>query len=1178
MPSISNNKRTRDRARQPTRKLGHTDTAEQPTNRAFRKCWEWAKGDLWTDLQQTISQAADVEAAAWREVEKLNYRKSCFLSSLYALCEDLNEVTSLTELAAKRHWSKPPIGFHGVISRLKEWAKTHQKHVSIHNMDENMTVQTVMFGRRDHKRVHLCYFDMGSYAHLAPAAKAPTEAPSALELQLADEMPVEEPVEEEEVVDIDPVVKRRGRVRPGAQSVYQTPCLRKYGLCWDVVDLSECAWWVGTQDGSLLSELVEPVMASTIEDDLASKLRPGLWAWSYAPDDEQEYGFVRVHYANGSKILPLMGDEAILKLLAGSWQPLDEHTAKPAWIPEIDTTTQEAQMICDFWGEWIPEHGRMITLKHQGGWFAERAPVAMPGLMDTWSYQLKVERPHLCTATAASISTFGVGGLFVEVAPVDQGLMKVSDRRYCDGHNVVEPFYISDVITYNGVDYVARAPVDGGLKSIYANCGLKLITLERVDSSVRGGMRSILDSLPLSSWRTPTVSIRSPYQSSCDQVMLNRSKWMIAALKQADPTRCALINRQRLEESKTGYGTDPDAKLIDLATLAKQYPEAKPCYGVFKWGYCYSCGSSLPAKKMQSRICKSCLGNNSQLARLVAEGDKICGTTAKVHYPGVVWTTSRHPPLKKTVKTVATESCLSISGMKLEQALTIAPIERPGPALFGIGIDGAIPFVSSTGIRPLVEAVCYRIFKEIPRTAEQSVFVHVTKLLDLKPLLGNLLWRKIRPMTVYDWVKSMTKSSRRKALLKAAHDLESRGELHPSKAGTFSVFVKTENLPYFAQTDDGSDWSQHCYVARLINGPFDEDHVIAGVSLKPIIHELKAVWDVHNWIFYASVAPSKLNVLLNSIADYPSFLCSDFTAFDSTFTDYTWDMIESVYQRILVDLHPHFWEILRRWRRPSGSSISRKEHCRLKFQANTCNASGRDDTALANALFNGIATACSLASALESVPLEELQCSHLQHASEVFRIAIVGDDSLVASKMDLELLRHDYEKNITRFGLIVKAQLYTSIHDVTFLGQAPYTNCKAEWAWGPTIGRRLYKAGWKADRGGNYPAWIHGVAQQNALYANVPILSDWAQQILKLMSGQKRTDVVFDENRPWAMPDVAMFSYDSDTLKWVAYRYRHHGVSVDMMMRDIQTISEVERLPAVVHLESVERILQADEL
>lgn len=1077
----------------------------------------------WRALTQpSISQLVEVEAEAWKLATEARLERACFNLALYAHCRSVEEVRDLAAWTRTRENRLPPIGIYAVMERLRVWAKRSHRRFQVSVMDDQVATNVIWIGNAGDPVARLCLFEFEECFHLAPTVNSPLaeESGGVFEEVATSSPPPPPPASGSEDSSLESV-----EPSPNPSLALEPPAPAQTRECATNTD-GEDAWPNGTiPDQSAVFSL---------------RMDPGLWgvSWFGSPLTLEELHSEYYQY---------------FKRPFRYWGEL---------VP------REMRLSCDAW---------VLEIIHGGGWLASELPERV-SYGSNFVQSLGFDRPDVVSATASAITTFGVGGAFVPLQPEDLAeLQQIGARMYTDGLREVIPFYEGDRVVVQGCTYVVRrfeAPRNGALH--FLRC--QLLTLELVETQLLEVWKSILSRVPWASERRRDVIVHPPTSPISAGKMVNRSKWMIASLVEKDPVRCALINRQRLSEAKHGFESDPEEKLILLKQLAEKFPKTKPCLGVFRWGFCFSCGIELPSKKkFPSRLCRACLSGNSTLGKVVENGDKVCSAATRVRYPGVVWTTTKHPPLKDGVKTVASDETLTITGMSLEQALTKAPIERPGPALFGIGIDGAIPFASSGGVRPLVEAICYRVFKDIPRTAEEAVFLKIHRLIDSSYLLGGLLWRSISPMSEMDWARSIKNSRRRKMLIKAVHALKERGQLHP-KAGEFSCFPKSENLPYFAQTAEGPDCESMKYVARLINGPFDEDHVITGPSFKPLLAELKKVWHVHNWIFYASVAPSKLNIMLEEIADCPSFLCSDFTAFDSTFTDYTWDLLETIYRRVLVDVHPEFWEILKRWRQPKGSAFMRKEHCKVKFQAQTCNASGRDDTALANALFNGLATACSLAAALSGKSLELLGGSDLMDASRCLKISIVGDDSLVAATFDLEPYRTAYEMNIKRFGLIVKAQIYHSIHDVTFLGQAPYTNRARQWAWGPTIGRRLYKAGWKLERGGNYPAWLHGVAQQTALYANVPLVSDWAQRTLALMIGQKRTDVEYDENRPWAMPDIAMFPYDEVTLEWVAFRYREQGVSVPMLMRDIAALQTVERLPAVLHLESMERILLQDEL
>jgi hypothetical protein len=432
------------------------------------------------------------------------------------------------------------------------------------------------------------------------------------------------------------------------------------------------------------------------------------------------------------------------------------------------------------------------------------------------------------------------------------------------------------------------------------------------------------------------------------------------------------------------------------------------------------------------------------------------------------------------------------------------------------------------------------------------------------------------PMDVWTWLASMSTSRRRKALLRAHHSLVQRGEYH-RKFSEISAFVKTELLPYFGIGPAGVDRDRSRYVARLIQAPHDETHIVAGPWLKPLTHRLKHVWNVNNWIFYASVAPELLDVWLQRNCAAVSWFWSDYSSFDATYSEEAWAMIESFYETIYPEAPLEFWEVMDIWRHPHGKIRMRCEDQKIEYHAGVCNASGRDDTALANALLNGIVLSISFAAALAGKDVSDVNSEDLHAASQLAQIAVVGDDSLVACSFDVSQYSAVIQRNIETFGLVVKAEMSHSLVDVTFLGMMPYM-VAGTFHWGPTIGRRLYKAFWQAKPIGNLPAWTRGVAQQLKLFANVPILFDVAAKVDQLLHGGAVTKVSADENKVWQSISTTMPHWDSSTIDWVCARYAHVGLTPALIQQDLNTIERIVRLPAVVRLESLELILQVDDL
>lgn len=499
------------------------------------------------------------------------------------------------------------------------------------------------------------------------------------------------------------------------------------------------------------------------------------------------------------------------------------------------------------------------------------------------------------------------------------------------------------------------------------------------------------------------------------------------------------------------------------------------------------------------------------------------------------------------------------------------PRQRDGPRLLGVGFDGAIPFVTSPGLQPLAEAIQYRVFKDFAADPKPASFARSCSLLDDRCLLGG--FPKVRPWDTWEWLKSVRNGRRRKILIRAWHLLRERGCHHPMYE-MIAPFVKTENLPLFAIVDGMPVREAVRYVCRLIQAPHDETHLVAGPYLKPLTQALKEHWNYKNWLFYASAAPEKLDAWLRENQHATSFFWSDYSSFDATWTDYAWDMVEGFYTKVFGGIPAELRQVLDIWRRPQGKVRCRKEEASIWYQADACNASGRDDTALANALLNGIALAMSIAAALGRCEVHEVTREHLHYASQLVRIGIVGDDSLVFCSFDVKPLTPMIVKGLESFGLSVKAQCSRDLWDVTFLGCMPYRAGGDLW-WGPTIGRRLYKAFWQVDHTSHPVAWTKGVAEQMALYACVPVMSELAQRVVRLLPKSSSISA-FDEEKPYASRAAATARWDAETVEWMCRRYS--GLTPGSVERDIAVVGGISRLPAVVHLESFLVAVAQDDL
>lgn len=840
--------------------------------------------------------------------------------------------------------------------------------------------------------------------------------------------------------------------------------------------------------------------------------------------------------------------------------------------------------------------------------------------------------PNLCTSTIDMVREWGTRCLYVEPRE-EAGIKFIRAGLLTDGVRSAEFFKEGSLLSIRGLTYEARASLWRHHGEVY-----KFLELVRVSS---GTVRSCFGV-----WRfTGNAKLLSfdPRVRGLDYKELTACKWQAEAKTQKNILATGFVNIVRSEQISRKHPLDPDRVVPALRVLATSYEQPRDVSGPFRWGNCFSgCGADRPGK-FKGRMCPECSHLNTELGSWAAAGIEICSALNPIRYPGVVHLRKKHPALKLKAKTVADYGTdvgvYDRDGnlVPLDDVMRFSLKSGPGARLGGIGIDGYRPFATSAGPRPLLEAILYRVFKDLgKRCVDKNAFLNAGNLVDV--LLPKMTSAEIDPepddfQRMLTWAQGMKNPRRRKALLKELFDLRDNGFAVPKGWDKIKPFVKTEHLPElvvvndwvrgrearggvdyralervaddsFSKTesvdstgssldlDDGPRRLLEAdeplqldpivrYVARLIQAPSDYSHLVAGPILKPMIGLLKDDWCSSNWIFYASVAPEKLDLWLDRVKESRSWFWSDYSAFDSTYSPEAWDLLEGIYARICPHAPDMFWKVLEKWRTPQGDVPIRSSgplNWRLKYQARTCNCSGRDDTALANALLNGIVLSISFAAALAGVDVTQVQAEHVQRASELINIAIVGDDSLVACEFDISLYRAQVEANIKRFGLIAEVNSSDHLYDVTFLGQMPYPVGGRQYQWGPTIGRRLYKAFWQLEDSGGLPSWTRGVAQQLSLFRNVPILRHLAERVDWLLTGHAVTKQTVDPNRVWAARTSATLNYSEDVFDWLCLRYQAVGLSIQMIKDDIKRISEINRLPAMVRLESVSRILALDDL
>lgn len=471
------------------------------------------------------------------------------------------------------------------------------------------------------------------------------------------------------------------------------------------------------------------------------------------------------------------------------------------------------------------------------------------------------------------------------------------------------------------------------------------------------------------------------------------------------------------------------------------------------------------------------------------------------------------------------------------------PQLRRGRAV-GPVIAGAYPMISAATDHNRFKALVCRMFRSPPPPRKglwawaASFKRAVWPLYDIPPA----------PMTDQEWLDSVP--SNRKPALQKAMDLWQRSGWS-QKYEKFNSFIKEEFLPFFDK--DGLDLVPlREMVDRLINAPHDVTHCVAGPKIKPYMLWLKIQWSWDTHLFYGGTKPEYLQKWLARATSMGERLVfwSDYSMFDSSHNSQTWEFVEDFYRQHFSD--PVFMRVLQAWRSPNGSLGN------LKYQGRVMNASGRDDTALANALLNGIAMLLSVTAAWFRIPLEQVELKHIHLISCDLLLSVCGDDALgflppCTPDRALDFITRA-RGHLTEFGFKAKMFCSDRFEDAVYLGHRPII-VDGKWYWGKTLGRCLYKLGWQCKIRGDPAAHFRGICKMHAVCSvHVPILSDIATTWLQQRPKAKANVWVEDPNKPWEMMgQEAPRHYSADTIASVARAYTvdRRPCRTDLSVQDV---------------------------
>jgi hypothetical protein len=495
--------------------------------------------------------------------------------------------------------------------------------------------------------------------------------------------------------------------------------------------------------------------------------------------------------------------------------------------------------------------------------------------------------------------------------------------------------------------------------------------------------------------------------------------------------------------------------------------------------------------------------------------------------------------------------------------------------LVGPCVAGVTPFVSANNLYNACKAVLGRVFRKPAHEAQRSSWAVLRRFDDF--LLNGLLSDVVHQQTEDEWILGCP-ARRIKAFLRAKILLHEKHWDDDWK--WFSSFIKGEKLFGESQGEDRLE-ELEALMDRLIQAPNDCTHLIAGPLLRPLTKLLKKRWDRTSFIFYAAVSVEELNLWFNQHyrPGFVGVMC-DYSMFDNSHSVYSWEWVESIYRRMgLFDMDDRFERVMDAWRTPCGRMTGMGWV--LVYRAFIMNASGRDDTALANALLNGAVMFLCLVAALSDKCVEVLTLRDLLWGMENVALSVCGDDSL-ALISHLPCASDAFSVRLS--GLLAgfgfdagadKMKVSDNPFDMVYLAMRPHP-FEGRWFFAKTIGRALWKLGWRMDyESGDQEAWMAGnmyqVVQSQAI---VPVLSDIAEAYLFYHGNRTRRRCEPDPNRPWEWGTTTP-PYNAEVLRYIADGY---GVFVSELLDCINYLRRVDRFPCVIDHPVITRMVCYDEM
>jgi len=488
----------------------------------------------------------------------------------------------------------------------------------------------------------------------------------------------------------------------------------------------------------------------------------------------------------------------------------------------------------------------------------------------------------------------------------------------------------------------------------------------------------------------------------------------------------------------------------------------------------------------------------------------------------------------------------------------------------------------------------------------------------------------VKPLRYHEWERAFPKS--RAMAFRNGRKEYAKKPMPWWKLKQYTLFLKNEKGNQAGTLgDDFRETPAPRANPRAICNTEEVAHTILGPTLRPITKTAKGM--LTGPVRYCSVSPEELNEWVNT--EYPDHndvvhITPRPAAFDAhtvrnpgkaftrkeakmsylgdesprgprpapkprTYPMNDYSMMDNSYSRGAFSFLRKFYRILGFpsrgkvarlwWELGKVKGQFRYQGALAKIDAGYVNASGRDDTAVNNAIINAWLSFLGWLSAAHAADGREFRlvapdidrCR--EYASEM-NIGIVGDD--LAGGVPAHWRAHAdlAESMAERGGFSCKMSFATRPEEMVFLGMRPYpvavydgSHWRKQLRWGKQLGRCMYKMGWQLQPTVDGAAWIKGVAWATLIGdGHVPILRALALAVMRRTEGVSMK----------IPTDLWKYRLPEDRKQCViigetyAMMQRVYGVSAQQIESAEDALLRAPALPCVVQHPVLDQIMAVD--